>query len=349
MAMEHVKTKQFASIQYLRAFAALLVVFHHVRRPHAGLYDPLRHFQVGQAGVDLFFVISGFIMYSAARDERPQQFLKRRIVRVVPMYWLATVLFAAARTLEHSGALTSALGYEVLQSLLFIPHYSTEFPTHVWPYLVPGWTLNLEMFFYAVFALGLVVRRPLLVVVATMVPLVILGGVFRSPEAIWATYTKPLLIEFVGGVLIARLTRGDVSARWAILLPIGVMGVAASALVDVHRLFAWGVPGMMMVLGAVVLERHGKLPQVPWLGRLGDASYSIYLFQFFAIEPILTLVTKLHLPAMPAFLLAMVLGISGSVALGLLAHHVLERPILRWLSRSRRKAYVGMEDTKASA
>jgi exopolysaccharide production protein ExoZ len=288
-------------------------------------------------------------MYSAARDERPLQFIKRRIVRVVPMYWLATLLFAAARTFAHSTALTSALGYEILQSLLFIPHYSTEVPNHVWPYLVLGWTLNLEMFFYAVFALGLWVRRPLVVVVATMVPLVILGAVFRSPEALWATYTKPLLIEFVGGVLIARLTLGELSPRWAMLLPVGLLAVAASAFVDVYRLFAWGVPGMMMVLGAVVLEKHGKLPPLPWVGKLGDASYSIYLFQYFAIEPVLKLVTKLHLPGMPAFILAMVLGITGSVAFGLAAHYVLDRPILRWLSRSRRSVPDGMDDVKASA
>jgi len=342
-------TRRLESIQYLRAFAALLVVFHHVRRPHPGLYDPLSHVFIGQAGVDLFFVISGFIMYSAARDERPAVFLKRRIVRVVPMYWLATVLFATARTVEHSGTVNGALVYEVLQSLLFIPHYSTEFPDHVWPYLVPGWTLNLEMFFYVIFAIGLVMRRPLPVVVGVMVTLVIVGAVFRSHDAIWATYSKPLLIEFVGGVLIARLTLRELPARWAVLLPIGGLAIAASAFVSIHRLFAWGVPGMMMVLGAIILEEHGRLPRWRWLSHLGDASYSIYLFQFFAIGPILTLITTLHLPGMVAFSLAMILGTAGSIGLGLVANQLLERPLLRWLSRHRQNKPVAAGAAQAPA
>jgi len=349
MATVQGMTRRLESIQYLRAFAALLVVVHHVRMPHPGLYNPMQHLLVGQAGVDLFFVISGFIMYSAARHERPAVFLKRRIVRVVPMYWLATVLFAAARTIEHSGTVNGALVSEVVQSLLFIPHFSTEFPEHVWPYLVPGWTLNLEMFFYAIFAIGLLVRRPLPVVVGVMVSLVIVGAVFRPHDAIWATYTKPLLIEFVGGVLIARLTLRELSGRWAVLLPIGGLLIAASAFFSVYRLFAWGVPGMMMVLGAVVLEKHGRLPRLRWLSYLGDASYSIYLFQFFAIAPILTVVTKLHLPGMVAFSLAMVLGTAGSIVLGLVAHQLLERPLLRWLSRHRRNTPVTAEGAQAPA
>ena len=83
--------RQIISLQYLRAVAALLVVFHHVRNPGNGLFNPISHWNFGQAGVDMFFLISGYIMYAVARQERPVRFLQRRIVRIVPLYWIATL------------------------------------------------------------------------------------------------------------------------------------------------------------------------------------------------------------------------------------------------------------------
>ena len=88
------------SIQILRAFAALLVVFHHARYQiqdfevffHGGIWP------FGQAGVDIFFVISGFIMWVTTHDRRttPLRFMTNRIVRIVPLYWLLTLAVAAA-------------------------------------------------------------------------------------------------------------------------------------------------------------------------------------------------------------------------------------------------------------
>ena len=85
--------ERFESIQYLRAFAALAVVFHHARNPHSWLYPGLAGVGLGQSGVDLFFVISGFIMYVAARKLSVNEFVGRRLVRIVPLYWVATLLF----------------------------------------------------------------------------------------------------------------------------------------------------------------------------------------------------------------------------------------------------------------
>jgi exopolysaccharide production protein ExoZ len=83
---------RYASIQYLRAFAVLLVIFHHARNPKPWLHNALQSYTSGEAGVDIFFLISGFIMFTAARNEHYSDFLKRRVIRIMPMYWLATML-----------------------------------------------------------------------------------------------------------------------------------------------------------------------------------------------------------------------------------------------------------------
>ena len=87
------------SIHYLRGLAALLVVFHHSIIQLAPVRDHYAHVEFGQAGVDIFFVISGFVIYLSNGKGRlgSGEFLKRRIIRIVPLYWLATLAVVAVR------------------------------------------------------------------------------------------------------------------------------------------------------------------------------------------------------------------------------------------------------------
>jgi exopolysaccharide production protein ExoZ len=110
--------------------------FHHLRNPEPWLFNPVSHWLFGLSGVDIFFVISGFIMFTAARDEPPLEFCRRRVIRIIPMYWIATfgLIFL------------SLLGFGVpphdwaqfVKSLLLIPHYNPMLPDQIWPYLVPS-------------------------------------------------------------------------------------------------------------------------------------------------------------------------------------------------------------------
>ena len=155
-----------SSIQILRAVAALGVVALHVSHEGAtrlGARNPLPDFSVGAAGVDLFFVISGFIMVYAsdalfARAGAPAYFFTRRLARIVPLYWAATaaavVCFVAFR---YAGALEQLSWQTFVASLLFVPWPRPDgamLPVHML-----GWTLNFEMFFYVVFALALMLTR----------------------------------------------------------------------------------------------------------------------------------------------------------------------------------------------
>jgi exopolysaccharide production protein ExoZ len=327
------RRRTYLSIQYLRAIAALMVIFHHARNPVQGLYNPLVKFNAGASGVSIFFVISGFIMYSAAREERVIDFTWRRITRIVPMYWIATLaLFVAHEWADLSGVRPWLLKH-VLESLFFFPHYSPFFPTQIWPYLVPGWTLNFEMFFYALFAVGLAFRRIVPTLVISLSIFVLFGTIFHFHNAIWYTYTNPILLEFLGGILIARWSDRITSVGWAFMLPVGFIAIGLSDLLHAPSIFTWGIPSVMIVVGAIALEQSEKLPQIAILGLMGNASFSIYLFQGLVFDFPHNIVDLIPLRGAPQLIVMILVSAVIAVAIGIVVHYFLERPIIRYLSR----------------
>ncbi len=130
------------------------------------------------------------------------------MIRVVPLYWLLTLvmIFGAISPLGLFGSTQVHLDTAV-KSLFFIPHYSKSWPEHIWPILVPGWTLNYEMFFYAVFAGSLLIKQSIRVfALASAFAALVGGGLFLNPteNPLVQTYTNPILLEFVFGALIAK-------------------------------------------------------------------------------------------------------------------------------------------------
>jgi exopolysaccharide production protein ExoZ len=326
--------RKLQSIQYLRAVAALMVVIHHARNPRPGLFDPLAGYNALQTGVDIFFVISGFIMFTAARDERPLDFLRRRVVRVAPLYWLATLITLPFVMANHGLHLDGSLLVRLAKSFLFIPSFSPEHPGEVWPVLVVGWTLNYEMFFYAVFALGLARCLPL-VVAPILLSLVALGLIFPSTNPLWTSYTSPQLLEFLAGVgLAAARERLEVRGLW-LLIPVGFAGLLAHPAGFAGGLVC-GAAAVMIVAGAASLDLRGAAPDLPWLRLLGDASYSIYLFQVVAIGVTAAVVMRLPIGGEARFGFLILGCTTASVGLGLLTHVCLERPLLRRFSGQRR-------------
>src|ERR1035437_4102962 len=160
------KMNTLNSLQILRAIAAWLVVYHHYMQ---GFHDfnystEVGHFfsSVGKFGVDIFFVISGFIMFFTLKrgNYTALDFMLRRMIRIVPVYWFMTLVlipviyfFPSANVARNNWNITS-LAY----SMLFIPHNN---PTGIglYPFLTVGWTLNYEMFFYLWLSLMLLVFR----------------------------------------------------------------------------------------------------------------------------------------------------------------------------------------------
>lgn len=321
-------TGEILSIQYLRAIAALLVVVFHF------LQTENYRFPLGNFGVDIFFVISGFIMYYTTRAGKigSAKFFVRRIERIVPIYWaatLATCLFVAIG--QHYNYGSSASPRETAMSLLFIP-YKNRFNVAE-PVVVQGWTLNYEMFFYVVFAAAVSLPRKLkiLVVSLLLVCCVLIGLFIPNIAQPLKTWTSPLLLEFLAGIFLGRLFE----TSWFTGYALAVCCVAA-ALGAMTQVLSWtaaapggrflisGIPAALLVGGMLAFEKRRKMPDIPILRYLGDASYSIYIWHVLFGALGMALYEKLHGPDGP---LKLVTVFCAGIGCSLLAYQCIEKPI----------------------
>ncbi|KQV84434.1 acyltransferase [Rhizobium sp. Root1220] len=280
-------------LQYLRAIAALMVVYFHSVLQFQKVdatFDPARY-TFGETGVDIFFVLSGFVMWltTQGRTISPVEFYRRRIKRIVPLYWLAT-LFSATVALLAPSILKSTV-FDIphfLASLFFLPWRNPADPTLIAPIVVPGWTLNYEMFFYLVFALLLPVPERWRVPAMGATFAVILIGCHILPATTATTfYGEPIILEFLAGVILGWLYANKIllprNLAWAALALGAVFLPLNEALVGpAGRFYAWGIPAVFIVYGAVSID-FSRLPLIGWLSYLGDCSYAIYITHAFTL------------------------------------------------------------------
>jgi exopolysaccharide production protein ExoZ len=299
----------FYSIQALRGLAASLVVIAHIFE-HPSRGDPNALLLTGRFGVEIFFVISGFVMTHVAGEGSfaPAGFAFRRIMRIVPIYWVCTVLvFAVALVAPALFKTTTADVKHLVLSLFFIPAPDPQAATDWRPLFKLGWTLNYEMFFYVMVALALLATRNArrgLALAAALLCLLVLSGWFAPSE--WYLvrfYQSSLFLEFLSGVLLwviyersreipARFMVGRMASAVAggfliaggigLLLAVDAGAVFAGG-TDV-RFLQYGLPAVLVVAGGLLTE--SALPAGRWttlLVELGDASYALYLFHPFVI------------------------------------------------------------------
>lgn len=337
---------EIISIQYLRGVAALLVVLHHARNPNDWLFNPLASFTGGESGVDVFFVISGFVMAIAATKESFRDFAIRRVIRVVPLYWIITGLFISLRVIASPAEMEPLTIQHLVKSLLFIPHFSPIYPGNIWPALVPGWTLNFEMFFYLLFALGIIVGRPILLVCA-VVPLLVLAGFigdFRDP--IIVTYTSPLLFEFILGVVLGVIfKRNGVPAIIGWLTPAAIVLLLFPDLISQENQIACRISGAtVLVAAALSLEPRVKKLPLRALKMLGDISYSLYLTHLIALAVASNIFRRLPINDWLQFTLYLAFALLGSCLLGYLTHRFVEKPLTQHLRRTFQKASTALPE-----
>lgn len=319
------------SIQYLRALAAIAVLaFHAAQRSHLS-------FPVGALGVDIFFVISGFVMWTIAarRQATPGAFLLNRVRRIVPPYWLATgvMICGGLAGLFPNMELTAT---HIIASLFFIPHVSPS-NGHVWPVLVQGWTLDVEMLFYLLVAILLPLPR--LVRLASLCGVLVLAagaGLAWSPQhPVLQVYSSPLLLEFAIGIVIGELwLRGKMPGKLASVgaTLLGIAGFVAFQLAWLPQIPGAASPAAaMLVLGMVGLERSKAMPRIPLIAYLGDASYSIYLWHALGVSIALKLVAYNLVPP----LLALPIASAAGLLLGCGLYELIEKPLLYRLRKLR--------------
>jgi exopolysaccharide production protein ExoZ len=303
------------SIQILRGVAAGLVVLSHTIPGALG--------QAGAIGVDVFFVISGFIIYRVSKGREPLAFLRDRATRIMPLWWLMAVPWVGLATKLH------------LMTLPMLAATVTLWP--VWgaatlPALKPGWSLEFELLFYLATALGLALPR-----MRAWLPALWALSLFGAILTHWPLLQyvgNPMVLEFAAGAMIARSSyRSRCLGALAVVLAVSAFGWFAWNGTDQledplgllqmavrWRWLLWGVPAAALVWGARQFEEVFKGRAAAPFVYLGDASYSIYLTNF------LTVLFFLHL--LPGWLLW-----AACIGVGILVYRYVEVPLLGFLHR----------------
>lgn len=306
----------FRSIQTLRLVTALAVVAFHASGAR---------FVPGAAGIDIFFVISGFVMGAAATAESPRLFLVKRFARIVPLYWAATLTLCALAAFGLAPR-TSYDAERLWKSLAFLPYRGTE--GDMVPLLVQGWTLNYEVVFYLVFALGLALRAPIRVTVALLLALA-LGGLLGAPNlAPLEVWTSPILLEFAAGLALATVVKPKGARIGCAMLTLGgavfVYIGWFSAFDPPFRLLSAGLPSLLIVCGALAIERAGAWPRVfRWIEPGGQAAYALYLLHGFVIGIGHRLIGD--------GLIATACIVLAAFGVAFASYHLFERPLARLL------------------
>lgn len=321
---------RYQSIQALRAVAALMVLAHHLSS---------HRFVGGAAGVDIFFVISGFIMGSVDTKAAPTQFMLKRIIRIVPLYWATTLLLCAGALAGVFARFTFDTS-SLLKSLLFVP-YANE-AGQIWPLAIAGWTLNAEMMFYVLFAASLMTRAPRITCAAALAGIVIAGALFAPESAPLRFWTSAIMLEFIAGLALAGPVRPAGLGRGLVMVAVGTAALITAEVAwrytEALRPLVWGGPAALIVCGGLAIERAGRWPtrSLAWLERIGDASYSLYLTHGFVVAVLLRKVGT----AWPTLMTAVPL----SLGLAFAVYHSFEKPVGKLLSR-----LVFKRTTKATA
>jgi exopolysaccharide production protein ExoZ len=330
------------NIQALRALAALLVVCVHMAAFGTLLGWQPRATAFGNCGVDLFFVISGFIMMHTimARPITARAFLLHRIVRVVPLYWMMTlVVFTVALAAPSLLGDTRADGSALILSLAFIPF--DRGGGVVEPLFFLGWTLNYEMFFYACFAVALWIGRgrvgvTMLICGGLIASCVSIGWLLRPHGVLPGFYTNDIMIEFVFGMMMAHAVSVRPSAPRIVAATMVVAGlffiVGVVPLLHAPRWSTAGVAATSVLLGAIWAERGGLRASAGWVQTVGAASYALYLTHPFVLQAFAKAAARLGGGEGVAVAFA-VLGLTASVLAAVMIHNFVEVPLTHCLRR----------------
>ncbi len=349
--------QKILSIQVLRGLAAVLVIHSHaighqmkLNNGEAFQHQFFHLSSFGAVGVDIFFVISGFIITLVARkfvrEHGCQDFFAKRLLRILPIYWALTLvelIHAFVRHPERSPLSTT------IKSIILLPIFDQE--NFIFPIISLGWTLSFELYFYLVVAVFLLFKRKNFIVqlMAFMGSLVCIGlFVPEISNPLFRFMTNPIIIEFLLGCLIGMLylsgsrLKSNVSYGLlgiAILMFLGTIILgngdtsrAETILIDDQapiRLLLWGLPSAALVAGLLFLELNQRLQFNQQLILFGDASYSIYLTHYFA----LTVFTKFwYISRLPFPDLFIILAIIFATFVGTGFYLVVEKQLLHYLN-----------------
>lgn len=261
--------RKIESIEALRFIAAIMVVLAHI--PSVG---------IGVFGVDIFFIISGFIMlFSTDRDR--EKFLLKRCIRVLPIYYIFTLgVFLISLLYPNVLNTTTSNPVHLLKSLFFIPFDKNG--GGCYPVLFLGWTLNYEMYFYSVFYLGLLINHKYRGLVCSLLLTVIYIICRRTTEAPFSFYGSTIVFEFILGMLLYETLIALNYKSISVMLLSQVFVFCLAGDIKSHRLFYYGYPSLFLCAVFLIGTQKVKMPS--YLVALGGSSYSLYLSHPYIIK-----------------------------------------------------------------
>jgi peptidoglycan/LPS O-acetylase OafA/YrhL len=344
------------SIQLLRAIAAISIVLNHYASYAFGI-------DVGGFGVDIFFIISGFIIaYIVSRDTNG--FLVKRIIRILPLYMIATLMITGIILIFPNLINNAQVSFStIIKSLLFIPYKLGNSG----PILVQGWTLNFEMFFYLVMAICILVikRKKYLSIICAVILLLFISllTLINIDSYILSFYRNGLLPEFIYGLLLyqgyayydkrvyippliqSKLLKMIISICALIIILLSLLYLFLGDIYEIqfskNRNINYGVPCLMFVIAVLSLENHINNSFFIRFGiKLGDASFAMYLFHPFIIyffqRVIFTRMTII-LPGIE--LIKLIISLSMTIFVSILIYRLVDKPIqniLRHIIKTKR-------------
>ncbi|OAT23965.1 exopolysaccharide production protein [Buttiauxella gaviniae ATCC 51604] len=334
---------ELKSIQVLRALAVILVVMFHFRfDADAIITNSQVVFANGSIGVDLFFVISGFIIYYVTDNNKHGVhesivFIIKRISRVAPPYYIISVLFAYFYTGDYS---------DLFNSFLFLPKTIYEAPFFGYPSLVVGWSLNYEMYFYIATAVGISILSKIrwpIILSLMMAPIICMalyyGNISLSSAFIYTTkypylsmISNPIIIDFALGVFCGWMTKKDycLSDKFVVTMSILIfmivyIGISRSE----HGPIVWGAASLLITFSFVELEKRKLIYLPKTMIYIGNISFSIYLIHIPALKIILyifnTYTPTFNMTLRPECLFLSALLLTAIMSLGY--HYIVEKTL----------------------
>lgn len=313
------------NIQVLRAFAAIIVVVFHIVGASDSYKMSTELFSLtgslGRSGVDIFFIISGFIMLYTQHNKTttPIKFIKDRFIRVVPIYWFFSLLFLSIYLVMPSifREYQPNLGF-IISSFLF----SSEWVLKKHPLLSVGWTLEYEMLFYFVFSIALVFSLKN----RFYIPIILILFLPVFPNIDFVIY------EFLLGMLVAKIyldQKLKINGWILLIISIVLFAFLNTFANDLHRLIIFGIPSFFLVLAVLNLSSITN----KFLLHLGNASYSIYLVQVFTL-PLFYKIASNYFSFINFDILA-VAALAVSIVAGSVSYLLIEKPLTRILKQKK--------------
>jgi exopolysaccharide production protein ExoZ len=308
----------------------MVVATHALQLRNKNFGGPL--WENGGAGVDIFFVVSGFVM-AIGRQKSASEFIKRRIFRIGPLYWLFTALMLVKLfvvslhpSIEvYAEHVKTPLSY-IAASLLFIPYRNSM--GIVLPILVVGWTLSFEMLFYLLMTVGLALKVNMPMFLSTALISLSAMSIFRNDN--WPAITvllNPILLEFLAGFLLGLAVKRGLAINRVLSAILGILGFVG--IFAFSGRLEWGVCAFLIVQAAIPLERFPKLAL-----DLGDSSYSLYLSHMLTLSILAKVILKFGIR--PSVLAYIALQLVASAAVALAVYRFVESPMKELSSPSTR-------------